>query len=203
MANELRRIEPDEAKRLFGQSIIEARISRPHYSKLTITLALIAWLTTAGLAFMLGRASVKPEIGSVPQTTQVSKAAQAPVISRAPAPNHMPATAPAVEGNAYPRFVSSIPTGFRGAWDEIVTDKCFGREVRYKLNATTLENFEVVTDVERVKLVSPTEIEVYVTGYDSDKNQFNDKIGFRLVDGGKTLRGTWPESNYYRRCPSS
>ena len=37
------------------------------------------------------------------------------------------------------------------------------------------------------KLVSPTAIKLSRTGYDEQKNQFNGKASFRLVDDGKAI----------------
>lgn len=166
-------------------------------SMTAIVLAIVAWLSTLGLAFMLGRASVEqaPQVGA------------APVSSPAPAPSPVAiskqdALPPKVKPTpSFPQFASTVPSAFRGSWDEIVTDGCDGREARYMIGATTFSNFEVQADVERVKLLSPTKIELSVTGYDEDKNQFNSKIGFRLVDGGKALAGLDEGSNIYRKCP--
>ena len=164
--------------------------------------ALLAWLATTALAFMIGRVSVAPEVKTAAAPTQ-------PKVYTRPAPDKIapPSSTTSAElakkdeAKTYPRFTGTIPVAFQGGWDEIVTDKCSGREARYTLLPTEFLNFEIITSVERVKILSPNEIEIYVTGYDEKKNQFNDKIGFRLLDEGKTLTGTDAESNFYRRCP--
>ncbi|WP_156681101.1 hypothetical protein [Sphingomonas profundi] len=173
-------------------------------SRTTVFLAAVAWTATIGLAFMLGRASVAPlsqtisiaPENAVPDHSGPKALASARPSVQATAPAEMPKHA-----EIYPRFASVVPTAFRGSWDEIVSDRCAGREARYTLTATTFRNFEVNTDVEKVKVISKNQIELSVTGYDEGNNQFNDKIGFRLLDNGKTLSGDKEDSNLYRKCP--
>ena len=62
-------------------------------------------------------------------------------------------------------------------------------------------NFEVEQDVSRVKLYSPTEIDIDVTGYDDEKNQYNDTWMLKLVDGGKTLTGRQKDAPFFQKCP--
>jgi hypothetical protein len=138
-------------------------------------LVALLWIATVGLAFMLGRASTSTPV-------------KAPI----------PSTAP-----VFPRYVSSIPPAFIGSWDEIVSDGCAEREARYDLSPRTFSSFEVTSDVSRVKLVSPTEIELTVTGYNEGKSQYVDKIGFRLVDDGKALTDVEEGATMYRRCPNA
>lgn len=204
MAKTLVRLDPDEATSLYGRPVTDDLISyETREPRATIALIVVAWFSTAALAFMVGRASIQPEAGAEVRLATLEQAnAPPPPTNVGPsAPASVGESAKASEANSYPRFVSTIPVAFRGAWDEIVNDKCLGREPRYALGGTTFENFEIVTDVERVKLVNPSEIEINVTGYDTNKNQYNDIIGFRLLDGGRTLTGTEPDSNFYRRCP--
>ena len=69
--------------------------------------------------------------------------------------------------------------------------------------AKKMYNFEVEQDVSRVKLYSPTEIDIDITGYDEDKNQYNYTMMLKLVDGGKTLSGRKKGSPFFHRCPDS
>lgn len=201
MANDLVRVDPDEPLKLKGSFISEVGyVNSVGFPKSTILVALLAWATSMGLAFMLGRASVTPATPNPSPNLQAPpeafQSAIAPMVPAAP-----PQSTEPKEKILYPRFVGTIPAPFQGAWDEIVTDKCFGREARYTLTATTFDNFEVETNVERAKIIGPNEIEISITGYYENKNQFNDKIGFKLVDSGKSLTGVTPGSNFYRRCP--
>jgi hypothetical protein len=69
--------------------------------------------------------------------------------------------------------------------------------------ANEVFNFEVEQDVSRVKLYSPTEIDINITGYDDAKNQYNDTMMLKLVDGGKTLTGRKAGASFFHRCPKS
>lgn len=62
-------------------------------------------------------------------------------------------------------------------------------------------NFEVEQNVSRVKLYSPTEIDIDVTGYDDDKNQYNDTWSLKLINGGKALTGRKAGASNFRKCP--
>ena len=104
-------------------------------------------------------------------------------------------------GVKYPQYVTNIPAAFRGRWDEIVADKCAAREARFKIDASSLANFEVVQDVERVKLYSPTEIAITTSFYDNDKNEQNGTWEFKLVDAGRTLTGRKAGAFLFHRCP--
>jgi hypothetical protein len=103
----------------------------------------------------------------------------------------------------YPQFVGSVPKAFRGAWDELVQDGCEGREARFVLEGTKLYNFEVAWDVTKVKLDSPTEIDIHVTTKDENGNQVDDVLPFKLADGGKALTSREPGGSFFRRCPTS
>lgn len=102
----------------------------------------------------------------------------------------------------FPRAVKTIPPAFRGRWDELQSDKCRDREARYTLEARHLSEFEVFWDVQRVKLVSPTEIEIFTTLKDEDGRRANEVWDFRLVEGGKGLTGRRVRKPIFRRCPS-
>jgi len=156
-----------------------------------IVFATVAWLSSVALAFMVGRATA-----TMPIQPQIADTMSATLDEPSPTPSPTPKPSP-----IYPKYSSTIPAAFRGRWDEIVSDGCEGREARFMIAANTVANFEVENDVERVKLYSPTEIDVDVTGYDENKNQYNDTLEFKLVDGGKTLTGRKKGAAYFHKCP--
>lgn len=164
-----------------------------------IFFGVVAWLASVALAFMIGRATAPVPVHSQPsavETSPPSVARSLPLPIRAPSPKASPSAA-----EAYPKYSSTIPAAFRGSWDEIVSDRCEGREARFMIAAKTIANFEVQSDVERVKLYSPTEIDVDLTGYDENKDQYNQTMEFKLVDGGKTLTGRKKGATYFHKCP--
>lgn len=103
----------------------------------------------------------------------------------------------------YPRTVSSIPTAFRGAWDELTQDGCEGREARFVFDATTFYNFEVEWDVTKVDLFAAHEMDLHNTAKDENGNEVNEVWQFKLVDGGKSLTSRKPGGTFFRRCPVS
>lgn len=112
--------------------------------------------------------------------------------------------APAAEGAkpkpAYPRAIREIPPQFRGAWDELVTDGCGGREARFQLEARQMFNFEVAYEVQTVTLRSPTWIVVH-TQLDPEFGGPEDgEWTFRLVQGGNALSGPSGKPPYFDRC---
>src|SRR5437773_506602 len=92
-----------------------------------IMLALVAYsaLTTLALVWLLGRASVAPATAPASAPKEAAGAPQ-PVLQAQP-------PAPAKPAPHYPLFQSTIPKAFRGSWDEIISDKCEGREPRFWL----------------------------------------------------------------------
>ena len=90
---------------------------------------------------------------------------------------------------------------FLGRWDEIISDECDGREARYYLTEKTFMEFEVEWEVTKVKLYSPTEIDISTTLYDENKNQVDEVWSFKIVDDGKTLTGRTKGSTFFKRCP--
>lgn len=121
-----------------------------------------------------------------------------PLNDSAPVPTPSPTPSPTA---TYPQFQSSIPKAFRDNWDEMTADGCAEREPRFSIGATTLNNFEVSSQVTNVKIVSLTEIEISTTSKDEDADQQNQTWQFRLVDGGKSLTSPSPGGALYRRCP--
>ena len=171
---------------------------RPHrgmgMNKATAAFAAIAWLATLALAFVIGRETASLHASDPLPSPIASTATVAPT----PPPKPTPTASPPL---SFPRYLSTIPSAFRGRWDEIVSDGCAEREARFNLLATTMFNFEVEQNVSRVKLYSPTEIDIDVTGYDDDKNQYNDTWSLKLIDGGKTLTGRKAGTSNFRKCP--
>jgi len=158
----------------------------------------ITWVATVALAFVLGRTSATSL-----QSTQTPIASPSPSLTRpvakiAAVP--LPMTSPTP---AYPQYSSTIPKAFRGSWDEIVSDGCKDREARFTITADKIYNFEVEQDVSRVKLYSPTDIDVDITSYDDNKNQVNDTMMLKVVDGGQTLTGRKKGSSFFRKCPTA
>jgi hypothetical protein len=103
----------------------------------------------------------------------------------------------------YPRSASTVPKAFQGAWDELISDRCEGREARFVIAGTKFYNFEVEYDVTGVKLYSPTEMDLFTTYKDENGAQEDGTWSFRLADGGKTLTSRKPSKTYFRRCPTS
>jgi hypothetical protein len=104
----------------------------------------------------------------------------------------------------YPINLTTVPSILRGSWDEIVSDKCADREARYSFDATTASNFEVRMDVDHVRMLSPTTIDIGVTAYDENKDQTNTVWHLEVLDGGKTLRfRDDKDATIYRKCPAS
>ena len=132
------------------------------------------------------------------QTTLLKSPGSAPLASQS-LPS-IPARDTRLE-SAYPKFVSSVPKVFLGRWDEIVSDKCDGREARYYFTEKTFMEFEVEWEVTKVKLYSPTEIDISTTLYNEGKNQVDEVWSFKIVDGGKTLTGRTKDSTFFKRCP--
>jgi len=98
--------------------------------------------------------------------------------------------------------VSTVPKAFRGNWDEMVADKCEGREARFYFGDRKFNNFEVAWEVTKVKLYSPTEMDMSTTTKGEDGNQIDQTWQFKLVDGGKTLTGRKAGAEFYKRCPA-
>ena len=158
-----------------------------------------ALAATVALAWLVGRVSTEQKISGTTQQTGVLKSSEfAP--SASPTPSDSPAPDTILEP-AYPKYASSVPKIFLGRWDEIVSDRCDGREARYYFTQKTFMEFEVEWEVTRVKLYSPTEIDISTTLYDEDKNQINEVWSFKIVDGGKTLTGRTKGSDFFKRCP--
>lgn len=107
-----------------------------------------------------------------------------------------------MEEPAYPKFVSTVPKAFQGAWDEMVQDKCEAREPRFMIDQKDFYNFEVAWDVTKVKLYSPTEMDLYTTTKDENGNQVNEVWGFKLSDAD-TLGARKPGGSFFRRCQSA
>lgn len=150
-------------------------------------------LTTIALVWMLGRASVDREVATPQQ------AARQPILVSKSA--LQPKTEP-IAKPIYPLFQSTTPKIFLGSWDEIISDKCAGRESRFYFGARDFMNFEVTWEVTKVKLYSPTEIDLHTTMYDENKNQVDTVWHFRVVDGGKTLTSRKPGGSFFKRCPA-
>lgn len=164
-------------------------------NRLTAFFAGWAIVASIALAWVVGRntASQSPAPTSSPSAnTLISSASSA---TRTPAV--VPSRAP-----AYPQYVSTIPKAFRGNWDEMIADKCAGREARFYFGERTFANFEVEWEVTRVKLYSPTEMDMSTTMKDENANQVDQVWQFKLVDGGRTLTGRKQGAEFYKRCPA-
>jgi hypothetical protein len=101
----------------------------------------------------------------------------------------------------YPQFTSTVPKAFHGRWDEIVNDKCEGREARFYFGAKDFSNFEVQWNVSKVKLYSLTEMDMSTSTYDENNNQVDTVWEFKLVDGGSSLTGRKKGASFYQKCP--
>ena len=171
--------------------------------KLVAGLVAVIVVLVAALAFTLGRQATLR--GSEPITAEPIQPTQRTVkqVASIPAPTSTAVKPSRIPALMYPQFVSTIPIAFRGRWDEIVTDKCADREARFYITATTVANFEVQSDVSKVKLYSPTEADISITGYDEDKNQYNDTMTLKVIDGGKTLTDRKGGTTMFHNCPKS
>ncbi len=164
-------------------------------SKTVWVLFTWALIATVGFGWVLGKRSI-----SGPPRPAESRPATKPIA--AATASALSTTAPVSRGApTYPQFVSSIPKPFRGRWDELVSDKCKDREARFTLGGRTLENFEVRWDVTKVKLYSPTEMDLFVTTKDDNASQVDDVFQFKLADGGQSLTGRKPGTDFFQRCP--
>lgn len=201
----------DEKRRILSgaQPAAPGAVTREERSLLWLWIALggVAFLVLAGVVAYLNFRDIQPagdpyklpqrdaaRLNKLDDVIPLNGSAAAPLPSPAPSPTPSPTM-------AYPQFQSSIPRAFRGNWDEMIADGCDGREPRFSIGATTLDNFEVPWEVTRVKIVSPTEIEVSTTMKDEDANQQDRTWQFRLADGGRTLTARASGSAFYRRCP--
>lgn len=99
----------------------------------------------------------------------------------------------------YPQTVSSVPSPFRGSWDEITQDKCAYREPRFVIEGNKFYNFEVQWDVTKVVLLSENEIDIHTSTLD-DGTQYDEIWEFKLVDKGKALTSRKEGGSYFRRC---
>ena len=105
------------------------------------------------------------------------------------------AGAAANSASAYPRAAREIPSEFRGTWDE---QNCGIREVRYRLTARRLFNFEAGYDVLKVTLRAPNLIVVTTR---ADPEVGGRKFGtwaFRLANDGKALSESG--GSFINRC---
>ena len=167
--------------------------------KIKIGLLVWALAATVALAWLAGRVSTDQKISATTQQTGVLKSSEfapsaSPTLSASPTPDTTLVP-------TYPKYVSSVPKVFLGRWDEIISDKCDGREARYYFTEKTFMEFEVEWEVTRVKLYSPTEIDISTTLYDEDKNQINEVWSFKISDDGRTLTGRNKGSDFFKRCP--
>ena len=160
----------------------------PIWRRLAIALIVYSILATLALVWLLGRESKSFE--EVPkQALLATSPSPRPVVAQ-------PASAPKPTVQ-YPLFQSTVPKPFRGGWDEIIIDKCADREARFYLN------FEVRWEVTKAKLYSPTEMDLYATTYDDNKNQVDEVWQFKLVDDGRTLTGRKAGASFFKRCPKT
>jgi hypothetical protein len=175
---------------------------RGHWVSRT-NILLLAWalLATVACAWLLGRTSSQPSVVANPLATTAQNV-PAPVVQSQRVPEKVPepVIAPPVAPE-YPKYQSSVPVAFRGNWDEMVSDKCFGREARFYFGDRSFANFEVRWEVTKVKLYSPTEMDLTTTLKDEDGNQQDTVWEFKLVDGGRTLTGRKKGASFFKRCP--
>ena len=136
-------------------------------------ILLLAWalVATVACAWLLGRTSIQPAVVASPPAT----AAQSVPVTAAPNQNVPKKVLEAVivppVASEYPKYQSTIPVAFRGNWDEMISDKCFGREARFYFGDRGFANFEVRWEVTKVKLYSPVEMDLSTTLKDEDGNQ--------------------------------
>lgn len=165
---------------------------------LVILLGGWALVATIASAWMAGRDSA-----ATPPAANATRASHTalgtmPKAAAVPAPSPSPSASPTPR---YPDYASTIPKAFRGRWDEMTADRCEGREARFAFGTRQFENFEAVWEVTKVKLYSPTEIDLHTTSKDENANQVDEVWEFKLVDGGKTLTGRKKGATFFRRCP--
>jgi len=104
----------------------------------------------------------------------------------------------------YPFALNHVPQAFRGSWDEKTDDRCEGREPRYMLVARQFWEFEVDSDIRRVRMVDPTTIEITaVTDPDIVGTAERFSVRFRIVDHGRGLIHPDNPRMIFRRCPKS
>jgi len=102
----------------------------------------------------------------------------------------------------YPRVIATVPDAFRGSWDEQIGDRCEGREPRYMLFARQFWEFEVDSNIRRVRLLDPSTIEIVaVTDPDEAGSADRFTITFRLADRGRGLIHPGNPRMIFRRCP--
>lgn len=161
-----------------------------------IGLAVYSVAITVYFASTLSWSSSQQPTTVVAKTSVPKSTAAVPLQARA-------AREPVKPAVHYPVYQSTIPSAFRGAWDEIIKDKCAGREARFYFGDRDFMNFEVQWEVTKVKLYSPTEMDLYTTTYDDNKNQVDEVWEFELVDNGRSLTGRKPGASFFKRCPKT
>jgi len=104
----------------------------------------------------------------------------------------------------YPRVLANVPLAFRGSWDEKIDDRCAAREARYMLTAKEFWEFEVDSDIRRVRLLDPATLEIVaVTDPDIAGSAERFTLRFRIVDHGRALIHPEDPKMIFRRCPKS
>jgi hypothetical protein len=176
-----------------SDAVVTTYVPRSRARVWVAILGLWALVATVGLAWEVlrreGPSEAAPSRSAVLiQTAPVAKPVS-PVPLEAPEPPR-------------PTYVSTVPPTFRGEWDELTLDGCAGREARYTIGEHSFAEFEVRWDVTKVKVYSPTEIEIFTTTKDENASQVDAVWGFRLSDGGKTLTGRKEGGSFFRRCQS-
>ena len=174
-----------------------------------LTMFLAAWAVAASLcvAWLVGRNSVTPSTSPAVIVSTPPRAAMSPRVPEAANRVAIATTPTAMPSGAadavFPQYVSSVPKAFRGNWDEMVADKCEGRESRFYFGEHQFNNFEVGWEVTKVKLYSPNEMDMSTTMKDEAGNQNDQVWEFKLTDGGKTLTGRKKGALFFRKCPAA
>jgi hypothetical protein len=164
-----------------------------------IFMGIWALCATIALAWVMGKYAAIP--ANVGETALMSNPNSETVRLSAKSTPAAAQVSVNVQQPTFPDYVSKIPKVFRGYWDEMISDKCEGREARFHFGEREFSNFEVQWEVTKVKLYSANEMDLFSTTTDDDKNQVDEVWEFKLVDGGKTLTSRKKGGSFFKRCP--
>jgi hypothetical protein len=96
---------------------------------------------------------------------------------------------------------TAIPEPFRGSWDEKIDDRCEDREPRYHLTSSSVSNFEVLWNVEAVRVRDEGLVEINAALDPASGPTEHFVWRFKRVDGGRGLIHPDDPDMVFLRCP--